>query len=150
MAIPKKPRGRPLKEKDRIEDLQFGRAAMVLVAYDEARQSGQKHSCAVKQAVEVVRQDDPEIPISESEVRRVLATFRPREGRTVLLFERTALSEEELRTHRVLREQLAILSGKHKLELPPEIYSSRRAEIFQIRLGERPFYPRHNRREPAA
>ena len=74
MEIAKKPRGRPRNEKDRIKSWQFGRVAMILCAYDEARRRGDKHSVAVKDAVDSIRQHSPELSISESEVRRTLAT----------------------------------------------------------------------------
>ena len=44
---PIKQRGRPRKQKDTIESWQFGRVAMALPAYDEARTKGDKHSAAV-------------------------------------------------------------------------------------------------------
>ena len=89
MEIARKQRGRPRKQKDTIKSWQFARVAMILCAYDEARRKGDKHSVAVKDAVDIIRQRSPELSISESGVKRTLATWRPREGRTVLFFERS-------------------------------------------------------------
>jgi hypothetical protein len=75
METEKRTRGRPRKKEGRIEPWQFARAAIVMYAYDEVRKSGQKHCVSVTQALEFVRHGDFEMPISETEVRRILATF---------------------------------------------------------------------------
>jgi hypothetical protein len=74
----KKKMGRPRKKKGVISPWAFTRAGIVMSAYDEARENGQKHSVAVRQSVEVIRQLHPKIPISETGVRRILSQFRPR------------------------------------------------------------------------
>jgi hypothetical protein len=43
------------------------RAVIVMSLYDEARKNGQKHSAAVTQTVELVKQRDPAMRISETE-----------------------------------------------------------------------------------
>jgi hypothetical protein len=120
---------------------------MAMCAYDEARGKGDKHSAAVQYAVDFVKERNRGIPISMTEVKRLLATWRPRGSQTVLLFEKTILSEEDKETHRWLRQQVLGLEGKKgvKAELPPD---PDRAKVtaFRIRLGERPNYSRHNRK----
>lgn len=139
-------RGRPRKEKDTIKSWQFGRVAMILCRFDEVRRRGDKHSVAIEDVVDSIRQHSPELSISESEVKRTLATWRPREGRTVLFFDRTVRTPEEVEKHCRLREQLEGKRGL-KLEVPPSNNSAGSTEVFRIRFGERPNYPRHNRKD---
>lgn len=152
IEIARKLRGRPQKQRDTIKSWQFARVAMILCAYHEARRNGDKHSAAVKYAVDFIKQRSSELSISESGVKRALATWRPRGSRTILLFERTTKTPEEVEKHRWLREQLATLATKRglKLEVPPSIDSAGSAEVLRIRFGERPNYPRHNRKDPEA
>ena len=102
-----RPRGRPRKKEGSIKPWEFARAAMVSCAYDEDRGRGEKHSVAVRQAVNYVRRFDSEMPISESVVKRILATYRPQNSETMLRFERSVRSEEDLQKNRWIREQLA-------------------------------------------
>jgi predicted 3-demethylubiquinone-9 3-methyltransferase (glyoxalase superfamily) len=66
MKTAKTPRRRPEKKKGTVVFSRFTRAGMLMCAYDEARESGQKHSAAVAQAVDDVGQRYPEMPISET------------------------------------------------------------------------------------
>lgn len=120
-------------------------------AYDEARASGQKHSAAVTQAVDYVRQRGSEMPISETVVKRVLATFRPRNSHSILQFKRVTLDDSELMTQRnVLEQASADLRGKKGLRKPlpsiEDLPKSRTAYTFGY--ADRPLYPRHNRKIP--
>jgi hypothetical protein len=56
----------------------LGRTLQVIFAYNEAKASGMKHSSAVTAAVEAVKKVWPEMPISETEVKRILATWQPK------------------------------------------------------------------------
>jgi hypothetical protein len=76
-----KKNGRPPKN-GVVAPGRFLRALMVIHAFSKARAGGQKHSADVREAVEFVRQLDPEMPISETEVKRVLAEFLPRASRS--------------------------------------------------------------------
>jgi len=58
------------------------RAAWVLEAYDGARKNGLKHSGGITEAVNSVRQKHPEMPISETVVKRILARHRPKHSET--------------------------------------------------------------------
>ena len=113
----KKPRGRP-KKKDSMEVWQLGRVAFVMSAYNEARERGEKHSSAVTSAVEFVRRRSPELPISEATVRRILATYQPRGSGTVLRFERSPWSEEEINKYRSMQEQAVAFAEKNGIPLP--------------------------------
>ena len=148
MHIEKRPRGRPRKKQDSIEFWRFARAGIVISAYDEAREKGEKHSVAVRYALDSLRQRSPGMPISETEVRRILSTFRPRGSGTILRFERSTLSEEDIKKHQWIREQIAALQKEKGITLPqlPACGETRRREKFIIRLSKRPDYPRHNRK----
>ena len=143
----KRPRGRPRKKEDSIEPWQFGRAAIVLSAYDEARESGEKHSSAVTSTVEFVRRSSPGVRISDGGVKRILSEFRPRGSGTILRFERSPLSEEDEQKRRFFRELRTALQREKGIE-PPVYDEARRREKFLIRFSERPNYPRHNRKTP--
>ena len=49
---------------------------ITLGAYDEARRRGEKHVVSISEAVSAVRDCDSKMPISETEVRRILACWR--------------------------------------------------------------------------
>jgi hypothetical protein len=83
---------KPQKKAGVISPREFTRAGIVMSAYDEAREHGEKHSFAVKQSVEVVKQRHPRIRISEIGVKSILAKYRPRESHTILLFRRSLRS----------------------------------------------------------
>jgi hypothetical protein len=119
--------------------------------YDQAREEGYKHSAAIRHAVEVSKQRNPEIPISETEVKRVLAAWRPRGSQVVLRFDRKILTEHDVEKYHWVREQVNEWRLQHQkdlnLESPPVPGRQHRGgEAFAIRFAERPQYPRHNRK----
>jgi hypothetical protein len=142
--------GRPRKKEGVIVFGDFARAGIVMSMYDEARENGQKHSTAVAQTVELMKQRYPEMRISETEVKRILAEWRPRRGHTILRFERSVLSEEELAKHYWIQDQLAAFPKKEGLKLPAtsDVISPKSVMAYKILVGERPNYPRHNRKLP--
>jgi hypothetical protein len=144
MEMEKKGKGRPRQATNTIPFWQFLRGAAAMCAYDEARERGEKHSVAVGQAADFVRKVHPQMPISETEVKRVLATWRPRGSSTILRLERSSPSEEDVIRHRWLREELTTLNEKKALKLP--IPQKEITTRIIVRLGERPDYPRHNRK----
>jgi hypothetical protein len=150
MKMEKRQRGRPRKKENAIQFWQFGRAAMAMCAYEDARERGDKHGAAVRYAVDVLKQRKPGMRVSETTVKRILAAWRPRGSHTILRFERSSLSEEDLQRNRWIREQLAALQGQKglKLPMPPDYDLARNGAKFTIRFAERPNYPRHNRKQP--
>lgn len=144
----KRRKGRPRKKEDSIEFWQFARAARVMCAYDEARERGDKHSVAVRGAVEHLKQSNLGMPISQTEVKRILAAWRPRIARTILRFERKILTEEDIKNHYSALEQLAALQEKTglRLEVPTNHEVTRPIVSLTARFAERPNYPRHNRK----
>jgi len=140
--------GRPQKSKGVISAQDFARAGIAMSVYDEARENGQKHSVAVAQSVEFIKQRHPKMRISETEVKRNLAKFRPRNSQTILLFERSTPTEEELAKFRSIQERLRALQQEKGLRLaaPSGVDAAKPVTIYKIRFGERPKYPRHNRK----
>jgi len=132
-----------------MECTRFVPAGIVMAAYDEARQNDQKHSVAVRQAVEFVKQNYPELRISETAVRRILAEWRPRNSGTILRFERSTMTEEEVAKYRSVREQAAAFQQQIGPSVPllPDINNPfKTATKFVFGFGERPNYPRSNRK----
>lgn len=144
----KRRRGRPRKKEDSIEFWQFARAARVMCAYDEARERGDKHSVGVGDAVEHLKQSNPGMPISQTEVKRILAVWRPRNAGTILRFERKVMTEEDIKRHWLILEEFAKLQEKKGLtsEVPTNHKLTRPIVSFAFRFAERPNYPRHNRK----
>jgi hypothetical protein len=140
--------GRPRKKEGRIELWQFARAAMVSCAYDADRVRGAKHSVAVRQAVDYVKRYDSKMAISESGVRRILANSRPQESGTILRFEPSIRSDEDLQMNCSISGELAALQGKRGITLPdvPNYDLSIGNLVMTIRVGKRPHYHRHNRK----
>ncbi len=136
--------GRPRKEKDRFEPWQFGRAAAIVAAYEEARKRGEKHSVAVQEAAKQVKRQKPYVNVSESEVRRILAEFRPKTGGTTVLFEEVAPSEADLERRRWITTQIPedsrlAISGRKGQQ-------GKTGVTYKLRLGKRTEFPRHNRK----
>jgi hypothetical protein len=52
------------------------RETLVLYAYGRARDGGNKHSVAISEAVKYIRDNTPTLPISETEVKRIVARWR--------------------------------------------------------------------------
>ncbi len=146
MEIGKKKRGRPRKPEDTIKFWQFARAGHVMCAFDEVRGRGNKHSVAVRDIVDLLKQRNPEMPICQTEVRRILAAWRPRNAGTILRFERKIPTEQDIKRHYWIWEQEAALQGKKglRLEVPTNHELTRPIALLTIRFAERPNYPRHN------
>ena len=151
MKTEKKPLGRPKKKEGAIACWRLFRDVMVVSAYAEARESGEKHSAAVTQAVDHVRQRCSEMRISETEVKRTLAIYQPRNNQIIFQFKRVTLHESELmRQRNVLEQAVAELRGKKGLWKPlPSIQDSPKSRTaYTFAYAERPLYPRHNRKTP--
>lgn len=69
-------RGRPRKRGQLVRMLR--RDPKILYGYDQARSLGEKHAVAIQEAAKYVRETDSGLRISETEVKRVLASWRPR------------------------------------------------------------------------
>lgn len=125
------------------------RSVMALCAYDHARHMGEKHSAAIAEAVSALRSQLPEMPISATEVRRVLSEFRSRDSVQALIFTEGILAGPEADAQFEILEWAAEKShGKWNV---PHLFHDksepRRLRTFAIQIGQRPRYPRHNRQE---
>ncbi len=118
-------RGRP-KKNGLQPAWMFFRVALVLHAYNEARSFGCKHSCAVTEAVETVKKIWPDLPISETEVKRILAKFQPKS--VPVAFRVTKTSEETLPPE--VTEIMGVPEG------------TKMKTVFTFGYGPRPEYPR--------
>jgi hypothetical protein len=140
-------RGRPNKSGAK-PGWMFFRSAMILVAYDRARRRGEKHYAAVAAVVLALRARVPEMPISETEVKRVLAHFRPETSRVALIFTESLAQGREAETW---LESLKWAAKKYcgRWDVPmlsADESKPRLLSTFAIHFGLRPCYPRHNAR----
>ena len=147
MRTAKRLRGRPQKEEGREEFWRFVRAGMIISVYDEARKNNEKHSVAVTQAVEYLRQHQPEMPVSDTVVKRTLATFRPRDSRTTLRFKRYTVGRKKLARLRSILEQAHDMQRQMGLSVPPPSIP-KSLTAYKFGYAKRPRYARHNRKIP--
>ena len=145
----KKPkRGRPRKQVGDLKFKYFRRAAIDMCAYDEVREDDQKHSEALKEAVALGNQRHSEMRTSESQLRRDLATFRPRKNRITLVCDRSIMTESERERLRRMLEQVPLDQDEQCAKaLPPERRLPMPRVKYKFRFAERPNYPRYNRKE---
>jgi predicted transcriptional regulator len=141
-----RPRGRPKNKLGIVQLWRFARAGIVMCVYDETRERGEKHRDSVNECVEYVRKRHPKIPVSQTEVKRILATFRPRNSRTILRFKRSTLSKKKLKLLRSIRDQFVSAKGEKDLRLPRTPGLPKSPVAYTFGFGERPHYPRHNRK----
>lgn len=142
--------GRPRKLDNRIEFWRFVRGAVSMAIYDEVRRGREKHSAALAEVVAFVRKRFPGMPISESEVKRILAAWRPRGCNEIFSFERFSPSAKDIERRRQMLEQVHMLDGDKGSSLPisPKGQHPQNATTFKIRISKRPDYPRHNAKVP--
>jgi hypothetical protein len=143
----KKKIGRPRKKKGVISVRDFARAGIVQCAYDEVRVNGEKHSVGVKETVKAIKQRHPNIRISETGVKRILAQHRPRKSKTILRFARVTLAGEDLARHHRFLAQMAAMPQLNGVKVPasPVSVPIKPVAVYKISFGERPNYPRHTR-----
>jgi len=60
------------------------RVTLATFAYGRARDAGEKHSTAVREAVKYVRETAPSMRVSETEVKRIMAKWRSKRRSTCL------------------------------------------------------------------
>ena len=114
-------RGRPKKD-GQIPMWMLRRDTMIIYGYDRARNRGEKHAAAVEEAVRYVRQTDSRLRISETEVKRVLAYWRPISEQSGLIVTEPSPSENTI----TLPNGMVIRIG------------------LTAAVGPRPIYPRAN------
>jgi len=143
-------RGRPRKEPGTIPFWQFRRVAAVIPLYDEARKHGEKHCAAVQYAAVKARCLHPNMRISETEVKRILAIWRPRGEQMVMHFKKKFLTErEDIERHRWILEKAKELmeSNGQKVRTRSGGAGNRAPQIIQFGFAPAPNYPRVNQKE---
>ena len=102
------------------------RITLAIFAYGRARNAGEKHSVAISEAVKYIRKTAPTMPVSETEVKRIVAKWRSKQRGTCLFV------SEPAPEHSVLR--VPTRDGRF-------VYSR---IIYIASVGTRPTYPRAN------
>jgi hypothetical protein len=141
-------RGRPRKISGDTKFVDFARAGIVMSLYDELRGTDMKHSASVRQVAELIKQGHPEIRISETGVKRILATFRPRTAGAIPLFERSSMTDAGIERIRGMLKQVPPEQQSQGSKMPSvtNLLTFSPRTRYLIRFGERPNYPRHNRK----
>lgn len=114
-------RGRP-KKNGLQPSWMLQRVTLVVYAYGRAREAGDKHFAAIQAAVRYVRKTAPGMPVSETEVRRILAVWRSNQNLSALSVTKPEPPNDTitLPNGRVVRK------------------------LWTAALGPRPIYPRAN------
>jgi hypothetical protein len=144
-----KKRGRPPQHGVKAP-WQFRRVLMVVAEYDKARERGEKHTTAMQEAMDYVRQHEPKMPISTTAVRRVLAEFRSKDSQLALTVSLSIADDKELARRRNLRAQVPGFAGNN---ITAELTDSNRQSgrrTYKFGFVERPSYARHNAKTPNA
>lgn len=139
-------RGRP--KKNGVKPIwMLVRTVMILLVYDQARRSGEKHSAAVEAAVAAVRSQVPGMPISNTEVRRVLAEVRSQHSEEALIVTKNVTEEQEIDSFlRGLEWAARESRGRWGVPSFPNPSRSSQIRAVVLQLGPRPQYPRRNAR----
>jgi hypothetical protein len=145
-------RGRP-----RMNGAQPGwmlaRMLLVLRGYDRSRSTGHKHFVAVSHAVTAVRSLVPDMPISETEVKRTLANLRSKSAQRAWTLKMTKLPSADVAQVEAIHREMwpaaeqvpkAWKTAPRGWEIPPKDWKIR--SVFAIGFGPRPQYPRSNAR----
>jgi hypothetical protein len=106
----------------------LARRAFALEAYNKARGGGEKHSCAFTEAVAAVKARFSGMPMSETEMKRIVKAWQPRGF--PIAFRVSRDSGAQAREAIALYQALG-LTGKPKT-------------VLTFGLGPRPNYPRRN------
>lgn len=101
------------------------RVILAIYAYGLARDDGDKHLVAILEAVNYIGDKCPWMPISETEVKRIVAEWRPK-GAAICLF--VSRPDAEHSTLRALRRG-GIVNARI---------------VYTVSVGPRPIYPRAN------
>lgn len=121
----------------------LARTLIVLNSFDEARRKGAKYEAAISEAMCAVRSCYQEMPISKTEVKRILAELRSNKSEQTLL-----VSEEVQNCAAVARyhEGAALLRAFSRVDDVPSDPGSafKPMRVLTFRIGPRPNHPRSN------
>jgi hypothetical protein len=124
------------------------RSFVVLHAFSQARTMGEKRSDAIAAAVSAVHSWVPGMPISETEVKRVLAEFLSKDVEHSWIITDGIVPRPEVdRWFENLKWVAENFPGMLNLSsLSDDEFKPRRLRTLTIQVGPRPRYPRHNAR----
>jgi hypothetical protein len=117
-------RGRPRKNGAKSWPM-LRRSLLILLEFDRARRPELKHSAAIAETVAVIRRKYRDVRVSETEVKRTLAEWRPRNRATTYLAREP---ENPGKMHRLDGLDYRV--------------------IVSLYVGPRPVYPRINQKTP--
>lgn len=138
--------GRPRKN-GMVGPAHLARALMIVNAYSKARGEGLKHSAAVRETVDALRRLAPEMHISETEVKRVVAKLSPRGSQTELRVKFLVVEGEEaaIRRYRAHMPEAVGIKEFPKITDPD---LQKPLKTFPFGFGRKTHYPRHNAKKP--
>jgi hypothetical protein len=134
--------GRPRKN-GRVGPKHLGRSLKIMHAFPKARRDGLKYSAAVRETVDAVRRLAPGMPISESEVKRVVAEFSPRGSQIELRVESLIVEGEEAARRRY-RAHMPEAAGRKEFPKITDPDQQKPLKIFRFGFAQKAHYPRHN------
>ncbi len=110
----------------------LGRVIMVISAFNEARQRGEKYEAAIDAAIEAVKAFDPKMRIGPRRVKQILADWQPK-GSSIACIARR-LSDAEVpgpKTQELIKifRSLGVVFGE-------------KVSVYSIGIGPRPEYRR--------
>jgi hypothetical protein len=138
MEQTKRKRGRPPKHGVKDGSV-FRRVLAVLDLYDKLRRDGNKYSSTITGVVASLHERG--IWISETEVRRIVTEFRPRNAPLTLLTDSYILDQNQAEpVHKILRELPGNAASKE--QATPISDPLKPIRCYPIRFGKPPVYPR--------
>jgi hypothetical protein len=141
-------RGRPRKNGAKHARI-LERSMVALHGYDQARRAGEKHSAAVTAGTEAVRKQLPKMPMSETEMRRVLAHhWGNKQGVILAPLQDRVLDSAETERYILMQEHAQKMIAQWEgREWEPQ---PRPSEVRALCVGfaPRPQYPRINGKRP--
>ena len=100
------------------------RTMLALCGYDKERRAGEKYDAGLRAGIAEVHRVYPNMPISMTEMKRILRGFRPK----------------------TLSPTYFVVESEQPITLDGITYS----RVWDMNFGPRPNYPRHNAREDQA
>jgi len=135
--------GRPPKN-GRVGLWQLSRSLMILKDYLKARRGGLKYSAAVRETVDDVRQLVPGMPVSETEVKRVVALLSPENRPLAAIVDSRILEGQEAARIRRFHAEMMEYAGIKSFANMTDSDWNKPLTRFTLGFGPKPEYPRHN------